>query len=153
MFTVGVDLTGFRQVAAKTVQALQFGARDAARNAAQEGAQEARTVGRFKNQTGRLRAGIVAEFVRSSENSARWDIISKARYSKFVEQGTRPHVIVPVRAVALRFVINGRVIFASKVNHPGTQPMPFMGPAYLKAEAVMYREIGIAVLKVQNLWN
>lgn len=153
MFTATVDLSSFRRVAAKSVERLQTGVRDAVRNAAQEGAEEARTVGRFKDRTGKLRAGIVAEFVRSSENSARWDIVSTAKYSKFVESGTRPYVIVPVRATALRFVINGQVIFAKKVRHPGSAARSFMSQAYLKAERVIYREVGSAAQIVQRFWE
>jgi hypothetical protein len=153
MFTATVDLSSFRRVAAKSIERLQTGVRDAVRNAAQEGAEEAKRVGRFKDHTGKLRSGIVAEYIRSSDSSARWDIVSKMKYSKFVEQGTRPHVIVPVRALALRFVINGQVIFARKVNHPGSKPYPFMGPAYLKAEGVIYREVGSAAQIVQRFWE
>lgn len=44
-------------------------------------------------------------------------------YDEYVEKGTRPHVIRPVRRQALRFnVAGGRTVFATKVNHPGTKP-------------------------------
>lgn len=46
-------------------------------------------------------------------------------YRPFVTQGTRPHEIRPVTAKALRFVVNGRTVFAKKVNHPGTKPNPY----------------------------
>ena len=43
-------------------------------------------------------------------------------YAPHVEWDTRPHVIRPVRAKALRFVArDGTVVFAQKVNHPGTK--------------------------------
>ncbi len=38
------------------------------------------------------------------------------------ETGTRPHTIVPVRAMALRFKVGGVVVYTKRVNHPGTQP-------------------------------
>lgn len=41
-------------------------------------------------------------------------------------EGTRAHRIVPVRAQALRFVKNGKVIYAQQVWHPGTQPNRFL---------------------------
>lgn len=44
----------------------------------------------------------------------------------FVIHGTRPHVILPRRARALRFTASGRVVFAARVNHPGTRPNPFL---------------------------
>jgi HK97 gp10 family phage protein len=50
-------------------------------------------------------------------------------YGKYVEYGTAPHTIVPVRAKALRFAVGGDIVFAKKVNHPGTKGKPFMEPA------------------------
>lgn len=43
-------------------------------------------------------------------------------YGRWVRMGTRPHIIRPVTASALRFVVGGVVVFARKVNHPGTKP-------------------------------
>lgn len=42
-------------------------------------------------------------------------------YAGFVEFGTRPHMIFPRKAKALRFVVGGRVVFAKHVRHPGTK--------------------------------
>lgn len=52
-----------------------------------------------------------------------------ADYGDDVEYGTGPHVIRP-KGGALRFTIGGRVVFATHVNHPGTAPQPYMGPAF-----------------------
>ncbi|GHA94685.1 hypothetical protein [Streptomyces chryseus] len=48
---------------------------------------------------------------------------------RFVLDGTRPHVIRPRRAKALRFDMGGRMVFATKVNHPGTRANNFLGEA------------------------
>jgi hypothetical protein len=48
-----------------------------------------------------------------------------AFYGGYVRDGTPAHVILPRKAKALRFVIQGRVVFAMKVNHPGTSPNPY----------------------------
>ncbi len=40
--------------------------------------------------------------------------------------GSEPHVIRPRRAKALRFVIGGRVVFAARVNHPGSPGTRFL---------------------------
>lgn len=37
-----------------------------------------------------------------------------------LETGTRPHIIRPVNASALRFEVDGKEVFAKEVNHPGT---------------------------------
>ncbi len=47
----------------------------------------------------------------------------------YVVHGTRPHIIRPVRAQALRFTIGGRVVFAKVVMHPGTKPNDFLRQA------------------------
>jgi hypothetical protein len=44
----------------------------------------------------------------------------------YVIGGTRPHVIRPVRARALRFDVGGRTVYAKVVMHPGTQPNNFL---------------------------
>ena len=58
-------------------------------------------------------------------------------YAPYVEFGTRPHVIRPRRARALRFEVEGRTVFAMYVRHPG-----FRGRFFVRrsVEAVM-REI------------
>jgi hypothetical protein len=47
----------------------------------------------------------------------------------YVVGGTRPHVIRPVRARALRFTIGGQVVYAKAVFHPGTKPNDFLRQA------------------------
>lgn len=54
-----------------------------------------------------------------------------APYGLFVHEGTQPHGIVAVNADALRFFWpdggNGPgIYFFASVNHPGTQPHPFL---------------------------
>lgn len=46
-------------------------------------------------------------------------------YGHFVREGTRPHEIRPRKARVLRFEYQGEVVFAMKVNHPGTWPNPY----------------------------
>jgi len=47
----------------------------------------------------------------------------------YVLGGTRPHVIRPVRAKALRFTVGGQVVYAKVVFHPGTKPNDFLREA------------------------
>ena len=61
-----------------------------------------------------------------------------APYAPFVHQGTRPHVIMPRNARALRFEVGGRTVFARRVNHPGTRARPFLKNA---ADRVIAREV------------
>jgi hypothetical protein len=47
----------------------------------------------------------------------------------FVLEGTRPHIIRARRAKALRFEVDGQIVFAKYVRHPGTRPNNFLGQA------------------------
>lgn len=80
-------------------------------------------------KTGKLRDSIL---VRRGATTSRlgWSVIADTDYSSAVERGTKPHEIVPRRASVLRFPSKaGGVVYAHKVNHPGTQPNPFMDRA------------------------
>lgn len=47
-------------------------------------------------------------------------------YLGFHHFSTGPHVIRPRRRKALRFIAGGRVVFAQKVQHPGTRGTRFL---------------------------
>jgi hypothetical protein len=49
-----------------------------------------------------------------------------AYYAKFLEYGTRAHLIFPVKARCLAFIIDGKQVFAMRVNHPGNRAYAFM---------------------------
>lgn len=180
-FTTYVDHSEFDRVTIRTLETLEFGVRDAVRNAAEEGAAEAKRSGRFKDRTGQLRANIVANFLRSNGISATWEILSPTFYSRFVEEGTRPHDIWPKagygsqgplrpgqtrrasgkgphehivgRGLALRWVDASGPHFARMVHHPGTQPDSYMSYGYFKAERVLYAEIHVGIAKAGDLWR
>lgn len=76
--------------------------------------------GRTPKRTGRLAKGI-REKVRVRGHTVVGILDSEAPYTMFVENDTRPHVIRPRRARALRFLVGNRVVFARRVRHPGTK--------------------------------
>lgn len=75
---------------------------------------------------------------------------TNVHYARYVEEGTKPHPIVPKRAGGvLRWVVGNRLVynkkgrinkkaskqsflyaFARKVNHPGTKPQPYLSRAF-----------------------
>ena len=55
-----------------------------------------------------------------------------APYAGYVEFGTAPHTIRPKAGKTLRFTVDGKVVYARVVNHPGTKPQPFVQPAFEK---------------------
>lgn len=65
-------------------------------------------------RTGKLRDSIVREVYDTSAS-----IRTSSGYGRFVNDGTRPHDIFPKFGRFLRFEINGRVIYAKRVHHPG----------------------------------
>lgn len=56
-----------------------------------------------------------------------------------LENGTAPHTIYPVNAKFLHFLIDGKDVYAKKVEHPGFVAMPHFIPA-LNANKRRYEE-------------
>ena len=79
--------------------------------------------------TGRLRASIRIEARRTLTLRSVFTIGSDVEYAQMVHDGTRPHIIRPKRAQALRFRIGGRIVYAKVVHHPGTKARPFLDRA------------------------
>lgn len=65
------------------------------------------------------RTGFLRESIRVHRGSDFVMVEPTAEYAPYVEYGTRPHLIVPVHARALRFEVEGRTVFARLVHHPG----------------------------------
>ena len=72
-------------------------------------------------RTGRLRGSI-----RKKVGRLEAEIGPSAPYAIYIEYGTRPHIIRPVRARALRFEVDGEVVFTRLIRHPGTKPQRFI---------------------------
>ena len=51
---------------------------------------------------------------------------SPVRYAAAHHQGARPHVILPKKGKYLRFAVGGTIVFATRVNHPGNRPNPYL---------------------------
>lgn len=61
----------------------------------------------------------------------------KTNLVEMLEYGTRPHEITPKKAKALRFVIDGRVVYTKHVEHPGTRAYGMVRIATIKAAVKM----------------
>lgn len=85
--------------------------------------------------TGRLRASIQGELRRNILLRPRFEIGSNVEYAAMVNDGTRPHLIRPRYARALRFVVGGQVVYARVVHHPGTRAQPFLDRALREVAA------------------
>ena len=79
--------------------------------------------------TGRLRASIRVERRSFFGLRQRWTVGSDVDYAPMVNDGTKPHIIRPKRAKALRFKVGGKTVYAMVVHHPGTRARPFLDRA------------------------
>jgi hypothetical protein len=75
--------------------------------------------------TGTLRRSI---FERTEEDGTSISAATgtNVAYAKSLEYGAAPHVILPVRAKMLSFLVNGKRVFAKQVNHPGNRAYYFL---------------------------
>ena len=133
--TVTADFSKLQQWLEETSSQLQMFIRDFLEQSSELVAEEMRA--RAPARTGALRKSITRVIERESAF-----IGPTVPYALFVEVGTRPHMIYPRAARALRFEVGGRTVFAAHVFHPG-----FPGRFYAKAtrEAVVPRLIDLFV--------
>ena len=69
------------------------------------------------------RTGHYAETIYyMAQGEMRFIIGASAAYAAIIEFGSMPHWILPRTAQALRFEVDGEVVFAKYVHHPGTVP-------------------------------
>lgn len=85
--------------------------------------------------TGRLRASIEGRLNRTWTLRPQFTVGSNVEYASYVHDGTRPHIIRPRNARALRFVVGGQVVYARVVHHPGTAARPFLDRALREVTA------------------
>lgn len=76
-------------------------------------------------KTGALRASITSRLTVQSTGLV-MTVGSANRVAYLHHEGTKPHVILPRRANALRFEMHGKIVIARKVNHPGTKANPYL---------------------------
>jgi len=81
---------------------------------------------------GTMSSQITSRITRE-QNEVTGYVISNHPATIYVISGTRPHIIRPVRAQALRFTVGGRVVFAKIVYHPGTRANNFLLEALREA--------------------
>lgn len=94
--------------------------------------QHAKSTRLFKDITGDTRRSI-----GSAVDGFSGRVFAFSKIARFLENGTRPHVITARNGGVLSFIQNGTRRFARSVNHPGTAPRPFMHEAGDHGEIVL----------------
>lgn len=137
--TTDEDLDAVRAMFDDAQRALAAGSKDAVRRAVVAGEKEAKASHRFRNQTGALEASTKGRVTKETADGAEGVVEATAPHAVFVHGGTQPHEIRAKRAGALRWEDAAGVHLAQRVNHPGTDPDPFIDDAAPAVEAELER--------------
>lgn len=79
------------------------------------------------------------------EGSLEGLVAAGAPYAAAIEEGARPHKIVPRHRRVLRWPVEGGFRFADSVNHPGNRAYRFLGNAIERSMPDITREFEAAV--------
>ena len=100
--------------------------------------------GKVRVKTGRLKGSI--HVINATPEKLEAQVIADTDYAAAIELGTPPHVIVPVSGQVLHFTVqSGDDVFAMSVQHPGSQPYPFMEPALKEHEEDIKASVMLAL--------
>lgn len=84
---------------------------------------------RVRVKTGNLRNNIKTRFLPTPSGVLAVEVYADVDYAMYEEDGTKPHIITPKNVSVLRFVKDGRIVFARVVHHPGTKGSHFLTEA------------------------
>ena len=73
------------------------------------------------HKTGATQDSVDVIDFRTTGTQLRCTAVATTPQARYTDEGTKPHVIRPRRAKALRFRYRGRIVYARKVNHPGNK--------------------------------
>lgn len=84
-------------------------------------------------------------------------LLADTEYAAIQELGgvTRPHLIRPVRAAVLRFEVDGEVVFARIVHHPGSRipARPYLSPAWELAAEGLPGQLDAGFVDLVRRWG
>lgn len=143
------ELDRFEEEWERALLKLSDAARKAVASAVDEGPREAINTHKYQDQTGLL-TSMTKGFVEISvPGGAIGEIGAYTYYASFVDGGTAPHEIHGNPLLTFK-TADGRWVSVAGVHHPGTKPDGFAGRMYLKAEAVMIREVEVGIDELQR---
>ncbi len=155
MLTVTIE--GLEDVSRKwanSVREIHDGTTDAVIHAADAGVEEGKRSATWTDRTGAARRTIAAKRGVKAFGVTYVDMVAPLFYHRFLDAGTDPHEILPVRVWFLRFrAKDGRRVFARYVWHPGTKGDGFAGKMYFKAQRVLRAELEALAARVCAKWG
>jgi hypothetical protein len=96
-------------------------------------------------RTGQLRRSITLSYRPISAS-----IYPAVKYALPVHEGSRPHVILPVRKQVLAFKKGGKMVFTRRVNHPGSKANKFVERTVARAQGGVTRLFETALENIIN---
>jgi len=99
-------------------------------------------------KTAQLKRSITMEYRPISAS-----IYPTVKYALPVHEGSKPHVILPTRKKMLAFKINGKWVFARKVNHPGNKANKFVERTVSKSEGPINKFFEKALETIVNAFK
>jgi hypothetical protein len=149
LVTLEDNIEDFEQKIDRAWLAMSSAMHRAVEAAVDEGPREAIQTHHYQDQTGLL-TGMTKGFVLARvPGGALGEFGAYTKYASFVDAGTAPHEIHGNPLLTFKGS-SGQWVTVAMVHHPGTKPDGFMGRGYLKAEAVMIREVEIGAAEMQR---
>ena len=98
------------------------------------------------HKTGHLQQSIKMDYI-----PIKTEIYPTVNYAYWVHKGTRPHIIRPSRARALRFKTKtGKIVYTKLVQHPGTKANKFVERTAIKVSGSINRLFDTALNNILN---
>lgn len=90
-----------------------------------------------------------------SKDKVSWSINPEGKEDvvRFLEYGTKPHVIEPVDKEALKFEVGGDEVFAKSAYHPGTRPLGFVRKTKDELREWATREHDKLKARIKKIWS
>ncbi len=98
--------------------------------AAKHGKRDAARATKYKDRSGKLRAGTRSKIVKL-KNGRRVVLLNRRKYAAAIDKGSKAHIIRAKKPGGfLRFMgSGGNLVFRRMVRHPGTKPTYFLRDA------------------------
>lgn len=135
MLEVDLDMRSLLAGLTRFLSDLSAGSQKATRQTAEQARERIASGAYWTNRTGK----VGKSFVVSQDPEGLGAVLrSGNKVARFLEAGTKPHVITAKRRDALRFVAaGGGVVFRRTVKHPGTKPLNYIAAEAERSEPAL----------------